>query len=35
MHYGYKNHVSVDRKHKVIRLYAVTSAETHDGRGVR
>ena len=31
-HYGYKNHVSVDRKHKVIRRYAVTSAETHDGR---
>ena len=31
-HYGCKNHVSVDRRHKVIRRYAVTSAETHDGQ---
>ena len=31
-HYGYKNHVSVDRKHKVIRRYAVTSAEIHDSQ---
>lgn len=29
-HYGYKNHISVDRQHKVIRKYAVTSAEVHD-----
>lgn len=31
-HYGYKNHISVDRQHKVIRKYAVTSAEVHDSR---
>ena len=31
-HYGYKNHVSVDRQHKVIRRYAVTSAEQHDSQ---
>ncbi len=29
-HYGYKNHVSVDNQHKIIRDYAVTSAEVHD-----
>ncbi|WP_241086883.1 transposase [Candidatus Vondammii sp. HM_W22] len=28
-HCGYKNRISVDRKHKVIRKYAVTSAEVH------
>ncbi len=26
-HYGYKNHISIDRKHKVIRKYAITSDE--------
>jgi IS5 family transposase len=31
-HYGYKNHISVDRQHKVIRKYAVTSAEVHDSQ---
>lgn len=31
-HYGYKNHISVDRQHKVVRNYAVTSAEVHDSR---
>ncbi len=31
-HYGYKNHISVDHKHKVIRSYAVTSAEVHDSQ---
>lgn len=31
-HYGYKNHISVDRRHKVIRKYAVTSAEVHDSQ---
>lgn len=31
-HYGYKNHISVDNKHKVIRKYAVTSAEVHDSQ---
>ena len=28
--YGYKNHVSVDVKHKLIRSYAVTDAALHD-----
>jgi IS5 family transposase len=31
-YYGYKNHVSVDHKHKLIRGYAVTSAEVHDSQ---
>lgn len=31
-HYGYKNHISIDNKHKVIRHYAVTSAEVHDSQ---
>ena len=31
-HYGYKNHISIDRQHKVIRKYAVTSAEIHDSQ---
>jgi len=29
-HYGYKNHLSIDRQNKVIRKYAVTSAAVHD-----
>ena len=29
-HFGYKNHVAVDHKHKRIRAYEVTSAEVHD-----
>ncbi len=29
-HYGYKSHISIDRKHKVIRKYAITPAEVHD-----
>ena len=29
-HYGYKNHVSVDVKHKFVRRYEVTSASVHD-----
>lgn len=31
-HYGYKNHVSTDRRHKLVRRYAVTDAATHDGQ---
>jgi len=31
-HYGYKNHVSVDNAHKLIRNYEVTSAEVHDSQ---
>ena len=30
--FGYKNHVSVDVKHKLIRSFSVTAASTHDGR---
>jgi IS5 family transposase len=30
-HYGYKNHIQVDVKHKFIRKYAVTDASVHDG----
>ena len=29
-HFGYKNHATVDNKHKLIRNYEVTSAEVHD-----
>ncbi|WP_241086330.1 transposase [Candidatus Vondammii sp. HM_W22] len=31
-HYGYKKHISIDRKHKAIRKYAITSAEVHDSQ---
>jgi IS5 family transposase len=31
-HYGYKNHVNADRKHKLIRTYVVTDASVHDSR---
>ncbi len=30
--YGYKNHISVDVKHKLIRNFSVTSAEVHDSK---
>lgn len=30
--YGYKNHISVDVKHKLIRNYAVTDAAQHDSK---
>ncbi len=29
-HYGYKNHINVDRKHKLIRKFEVTAASVHD-----
>lgn len=29
---GYKNHISVDAKHKLIRRFKVTSAEVHDSK---
>ncbi|MBQ0721800.1 MAG: IS5 family transposase, partial [Gammaproteobacteria bacterium] len=32
LHFGYKNHVSVDNKNKLIRSYDVTSAEVHDSQ---
>jgi IS5 family transposase len=28
--FGYKNHISADVKHKLIRIYSVSSAEVHD-----
>ena len=30
--YGYKNHVNVDKKHKLIRHYTVTDAAVHDSQ---
>ena len=31
-HFGYKNHVSVDRRHKLVRRYGVTAAAVHDSQ---
>jgi IS5 family transposase len=31
-YYGYKNHVSVDNKNKLVRRYQVTSASVHDSQ---
>ena len=31
-HFGYKNHLSIDRRHKLIRLYRVTDASLHDSQ---
>jgi transposase, IS5 family len=31
-YYGYKNHISVDREHKLIRCYAVSDAALHDSQ---
>lgn len=33
-HYGYKNHVSVDRRHKLVRRWHVTDASVHDSRAL-
>jgi IS5 family transposase len=33
-HYGYKNHVNVDRRHKLVRRYEVTDAAVHDSQVV-
>jgi IS5 family transposase len=33
-HYGYKNHINVDRRHKLVRRYHVTDAAVHDSRVV-
>jgi len=30
--FGYKNHVSVDRRHKLVRRYEVTDAAVHDSQ---
>ncbi len=31
-HQDYKNHINVDRRHKLIRRYTVTDAAPHDGQ---
>ena len=31
-HLGYKNHVCIDRQHKLVRRFAVTSASVHDSQ---
>jgi IS5 family transposase len=31
-YYGYKNHISIDRKHKLIRHFEVTDASVHDSQ---
>ena len=31
-HYGYKNHITVDRRHKLVRRYRVTDAARHDSQ---
>lgn len=33
-HYGYKNHVNMDRKHKLVRRYHVSDAALHDSQAV-
>ncbi len=33
-HYGYKNHINVDRTHKLVRRYHVTDAAVHDSQTV-
>ena len=33
-HYGYKNHVNVDREHKLVRIFHVTDASVHDSQAV-
>ena len=34
-HFGYKNHVSIDRRHGIIRRHKVTDAAAHDGARLR
>ena len=31
-HFGYKNHVCIDQRHKLVRRYAVSSASVHDSQ---
>ena len=31
-HFGYKNHINIDRRHKLVRRYAVSSAAVHDSQ---
>ena len=34
-HYGYKNHIKIDKKSKIITKYRATSAEVHDSQELR
>jgi len=34
-HYGYKNHIKIDKKSKIITKYRTTSAEVHDSQELR
>lgn len=31
-HFGYKNHIGIDRRHKLVRRYAVSTASVHDSQ---
>ncbi|WP_373085935.1 IS5 family transposase [Sneathiella sp.] len=33
-HFGYKNHINVDRRHKRVRRYHVTDASVHDSQAI-
>ena len=33
-HFGYKNHINIDRRHKLVRRYAVSSASVHDSQKI-
>ena len=33
-HFGYKNHLSINRRHKLVRRYVVTNAARHDSQEV-
>jgi transposase, IS5 family len=35
VHYGYKNHINVDKKSKIITKYSTTSAEVHDSQELK
>jgi IS5 family transposase len=35
VHYGYKDHIKVDKKHKIITKQKVTGAEVHDSRELK
>jgi len=34
-HYGYKNHIKIDKKSKIITTYEVSSAEVHDSQELK
>ena len=35
VHYGYKNHIKIDKKSKIITKYRTTSAEVHDSQELK